>query len=100
MQTRAYSICRTCAAVYPAGRRCPRCDGDEVAAQAIAVAHAHAIEQAAPTPGARRHGATIAAVALFALVLALGATVAAIAATPDGAPPGPSGSGGSAQVHQ
>lgn len=40
----AYSICRQCAAVYHAGRRCPRCDGDVAAAAAIAAATAHALE--------------------------------------------------------
>jgi hypothetical protein len=99
VQTRAYSICRTCAAVYPEGRRCPRCDGDEVAARAIAQASAHAIEQAAPTPGARRRGVTIAAAAMLALILALGAAAIAIAGTSDeGAPR--SGAGGAAQVHE
>ena len=43
----AYAICRHCAAVFPAGRRCPRCDGDVVAAQAIAAATACAMEPAA-----------------------------------------------------
>ncbi len=99
MRTRAYSICRTCAAVYPEGRRCPRCDGDEVAARAIAQATAHAIEQAAPVPGARRRGVTIAAAAMLALLLALGAAAIAIAGTRDEGPPR-SGPGSAAQVHQ
>ncbi|MBK9036265.1 MAG: hypothetical protein IPL61_34310 [Myxococcales bacterium] len=40
----AYSICRRCAAVFPATRRCPTCDGDREAAAAIAAATAYAIE--------------------------------------------------------
>ena len=42
----AYAICRQCAAVFHAGRRCPRCDGDAAAAEAIAAATAHAMEPA------------------------------------------------------
>jgi len=101
VQTRAYSICRRCAAVYPEGRRCPACDGDEIAARAIAAATAHAIEQA-PAPMRRRSSAALAAAGLFALILALGATVAAIAAPGgDAAPaaPGSASGGSAAQVH-
>jgi hypothetical protein len=43
----AYAICRQCAAVFPSGRRCPRCDDDAAAAEAIAAATAHAMEPAA-----------------------------------------------------
>ncbi len=102
MITRAYSICRRCASVYPDGRRCPACDGDEVAARAIAAATAHAIEQAPPAP-VRRSSATFAVAGLLALILALGATVAAIASPGnDVGPASPSSApGGSAsQVHQ
>jgi hypothetical protein len=99
VQTRAYSICRKCAAVFPDGRRCPRCDGDQVAARAIAEATAHAIEQAAPTPSPRRNQATIAAAAMLALILALGAAVAAIA-SPSGYEVQRSGSGSASQVHE
>jgi hypothetical protein len=100
--TRAYSICRRCAAVFPDGRRCPACDGDEIAARAIAAATAHAIEQAPAGPLRRRSSAALAAAGLFALILALGAAVAAIAAPGgDAKPSSISGSGGSAaQVHQ
>jgi hypothetical protein len=48
MQTRAYAICRRCAAVFPEGRRCPGCDGDAEAARQIAAATAHAVEAARP----------------------------------------------------
>jgi hypothetical protein len=44
MQTRAYSICRRCAAVYPEGRRCPACDGDVEAGRAVHAATMHALE--------------------------------------------------------
>jgi len=94
----AYSICRRCASVYPERRRCPACDGDAAAALAIANASAHAIEQAPAAPGLRRRRA-IPAIVLFALVLALGATVAAIAAPGRGGD-GASAPGGSAQVGQ
>ncbi|MBL8622700.1 MAG: hypothetical protein JNK64_15400 [Myxococcales bacterium] len=40
----AYSICRQCAAVFPAERRCPGCDGDQGSAEAVAAAIAHASE--------------------------------------------------------
>jgi len=52
MRTRCYSICRTCASVYPDGRRCPSCEGDEEAAKLVAEASAHAVE-AAPDPRRR-----------------------------------------------
>lgn len=45
--TRAYSICRTCIAVYPAERRCPNCAGDTESARIVAAATAIALEQAA-----------------------------------------------------
>lgn len=99
MITRAYSICRRCASVYPEGRRCPACDGDEIAARAIAAATAHAIEQAPPGRMTRRSSAALAAAGLFALILALGAAVAAIAAPGSDAKPA-SGSGSASQVHQ
>ena len=104
MITRAYSICRRCASVYPHGRKCPACDGDEVAARAIAAATAHAIEQAPPAQPVRRSTAMFAAAGLFALILALGAAVAAIAAPGSDAVPAPSSisapGGGAAQVHK
>ncbi|MBK7076727.1 MAG: hypothetical protein IPH44_30985 [Myxococcales bacterium] len=40
----AYAICRQCAAVFPAERRCPGCDGDQGSAEAVAAAIAHASE--------------------------------------------------------
>lgn len=43
----AYAICRQCAAVFPADRRCPKCDDDAIAAEAIAAATAHAMEPVA-----------------------------------------------------
>jgi RNA polymerase subunit RPABC4/transcription elongation factor Spt4 len=46
MQTRVYSICRRCMAVFPEGRHCPACDGDAVAAQEIAAATTCAVEAA------------------------------------------------------
>jgi hypothetical protein len=101
VKTRAYSICRRCASVYPEGRKCPACDGDDVAARAIAAATAHAIEQGPPAPPAKRSTAMLAAAGLLALILALGATVAAIASPgSDAAPAAASGSGGAPQVHQ
>jgi hypothetical protein len=45
--TRAYSICRTCIAVFPAERRCPNCAGDTESARIVAVATAIALELAA-----------------------------------------------------
>lgn len=48
MQTRCYSICRRCAAVFPEGRRCPACDGDHEAARAVAAATAVAVEATRP----------------------------------------------------
>jgi hypothetical protein len=50
MQTRCYSICRRCAAVYPEGRRCPACDGDVEAAAVVAAATAHAVEAMRQNP--------------------------------------------------
>jgi len=44
MQTRCYSICRRCAAVFPEGRRCPSCDQDAESARVVAAASAHAVE--------------------------------------------------------
>ena len=44
MQTRCYSICRRCAAVFPEGRRCPGCENDTEAARVVAAATAHAVE--------------------------------------------------------
>jgi hypothetical protein len=104
VQTRAYSICRRCAAVFPDGRRCPICDGDRDAARAVAAATAHAIE-AAPDrrPVLRaRPTALIAVTVLLGLVLALGVAAAAAIATPgadDAAGSGSgSGSGGALEV--
>lgn len=80
MQTRAYSICRRCAAVFPDGRRCPVCDGDLEAARAVAVATAHAIE-AAPARRVLRRArpvGVIAAAVLLGLVVALGVAAAAV----------------------
>jgi hypothetical protein len=88
--------------VFPQGRRCPACDGDEVAAQVIAAATASAIEQA-PPPRPHRRGALMATAAVIAFVLALGATVAAIASPGGATPASPSpasGSGGAAQVRE
>lgn len=44
MTTRAYSICRRCASVYPEGRRCPACENDHEAGREVAAASAHAVE--------------------------------------------------------
>ena len=80
-------------------RRCPACDGDEVAARAIAAATAHAVEQM-PAPPKRRSSAAIGAAAVIALVLALGATVVAIASPGASyAPAAGSASGSAAQVN-
>lgn len=74
MRTRCYSICRRCAAVYPEGRRCPTCDGDTVAAQAVADATSVAVEaarQAVIKP--RRAGALlVTGVVAVSLVAGLG----------------------------
>jgi hypothetical protein len=73
----AYSICRACAAVYPAERQCPTCAGDQVAAQAIAAATAACAAEPAmfpsfvPRPRARTR-VIAAAAALGALLLGLG----------------------------
>ena len=73
----AYSICRACAAVYPAERQCPACAGDQVAAQAIAAATAACAAEPAlfprfvPRPRARTR-VIAAAAALGALLLGLG----------------------------
>ncbi len=44
MSIRAYAICRTCIAVYPAVRRCPNCAGDVESARMVAEATAVALE--------------------------------------------------------
>ena len=41
----AYSICRRCAAVFPAERRCPGCDGDQGSAEAVAAAIVEALSE-------------------------------------------------------
>lgn len=74
MQTRAYSICRKCAAVYPEGRRCPACDGDTVAAQEVAAATTCAVEAAhlARTHPHRTGALLITGVVAVSLVAGLG----------------------------
>ena len=81
METRAYSICRRCAAVFPDGRRCPLCDGDRDAARAVAAATTHAIEAAPDRRPLRRGRSTVAfaAAILLGLVVALGIAAAAAA---------------------
>lgn len=69
----AYSICRRCAAVFPAERRCPTCDGDTHAAEVIAAATATAVEPLRTRlarPPRRRLMAPV--VAVSAVMLALG----------------------------
>jgi hypothetical protein len=74
MRTRAYSICRRCAAVYPDGRRCPTCEGDAVAAQVVAEASAHAVEvaRAAPVKPMRSGALVVVGVVAFSLLAGLG----------------------------
>jgi hypothetical protein len=79
MVTRAYSICRTCAAVHPAERGCPRCDGDQRSAQVIAEATAHAIELRVEPRPARRSSVVAALGVLVTLALVLGAAIIALA---------------------
>jgi hypothetical protein len=74
MQTRAYSICRRCAAVFPEGRRCPACEGDTVAAQEVAAATTYAVEaaQQARTHPHRTGALLITGVVAVSLVAGLG----------------------------
>jgi hypothetical protein len=74
MRTRAYSICRRCAAVYPEGRRCPTCEGDVEAAHAVAAATAHAVEaaRAAPVRPMRSGALLVVGVVAFSLLAGLG----------------------------
>jgi hypothetical protein len=44
MSVTAYSICRTCIAVFPAERHCPKCAGDVESARIVAEATAVALE--------------------------------------------------------
>ncbi len=71
----AYSICRRCAAVFPAERRCPGCDGDQGSAEAVAAAIAHASDpvrdQWAP-PRRRRVLGPVLAVSAIMLSLGVG----------------------------
>jgi hypothetical protein len=74
MRTRVYSICRRCAAVYPEGRRCPACEGDEQAARQVAEATVHAVEAARAAPvRPRRAGALlVTGVVAVSLIAGLG----------------------------
>lgn len=74
MQTRAYSICRRCASVYPADRRCPSCDGDTDAAAAVAAATTFAVEAAhqARTRPHRSGAIFVTGVVALSLVAGLG----------------------------
>lgn len=77
----AYAICRQCAAVFPAERRCPQCDQDVAAAAAIAAATAHALEPAAQLRANRARTqrsphVLMSLVGVAALMLGLGVGVA------------------------
>ena len=76
----AYAICRHCAAVFHAGRRCPACDGDVAAAEAIAAATAHALEPASVTElrarSVRPRRILVPLVGVSALMLGLGVGLA------------------------
>ena len=76
----AYAICRHCAAVFHAGRRCPHCDGDVAAGEAIAAATAHALEPAVIADlrarAARPHRILVPLVGVTALMLGLGVGLA------------------------
>jgi hypothetical protein len=79
MQTRCYSICRRCAAVYPEGRRCPACDQDAESARVVAAATAHAVEA---TRGGRVNpyrGGAIVVTSVVALSLLAGFAMLAVA---------------------
>jgi RNA polymerase subunit RPABC4/transcription elongation factor Spt4 len=74
MQTRSYSICRRCSAVYPSERRCPTCDGDQASRALVEAAIAHAVEtsHAPRSPALRRGAAVVAGVIALSLVAGLG----------------------------
>ena len=79
MQTRCYSICRRCAAVYPEGRRCPACEGDVEAARQVAEATAHAVEVAPPKPSRASLQQTLFVTSVVAVSLAAGFGMLALA---------------------
>ena len=70
----AYSICRRCAAVFPAERRCPGCDGDQGSAEAVAAAIAHASEPVRDqwAPPRRRRRVLAPLLAISAIMLGIG----------------------------
>jgi hypothetical protein len=79
MQTRCYSICRRCAAIYPQGRRCPDCDGDLEAARSVAAATAHAVEAAKLSRRQTMGGGTLVVTGVVAVSLAAGLGMLALA---------------------
>ncbi len=79
MQTRCYSICRRCAAVYPDGRRCPTCEGDAEAARQVAEATAHAVEVTLPKPRRTSLMQTLFVTSVVAVSLAAGFGMLALA---------------------
>jgi hypothetical protein len=76
MQTRAYSICRTCSGVYPSEMRCGSCHGDARAVATVAAAIAQAHGPLAPREAPR--GMKL-ATTFFAATLLAGVTTAVIA---------------------
>lgn len=73
MQTRVYSICRRCAAVFPEGRRCPACENDAQAAHEVAQATTFAVEAARMARTRPRTGALfVTGVVFVSLVAGLG----------------------------
>lgn len=79
MRTRAYSICRKCAAVYPEGRRCPTCEGDAEAAREVADATAHAVEYTPPQRRRPTLHATLVVSSVVAVSLIAGLGMLALA---------------------
>jgi len=80
MQTRCYSICRRCAAVYPEGHRCPACEGDTAAAAAVAAATTHAVELARDRrvrPTLQRSAAFVAGIVTVSVIAGVGMLVLA-----------------------
>ena len=78
MRTRAYSICRTCASVYPDGMRCPSCHGDVAAARVVEDAIAVAVEaRVAPVKPMRGGALVVVGVVAVSLIAGLGMLVLA-----------------------
>jgi hypothetical protein len=79
MTTRAYSICRRCASVYPEGRRCPACENDHEAGREVAAASTHAVEVAARVRTRPMRGTALMVTGVVALSLVAGFGVLALA---------------------